>query len=269
MFAAMTPPTMAHAQQQMLGMLTKGIAERIPRITPPINAGFILSFMFVYTFTQSRQALGERGERQSPPPRVPRLCSYTPGPPKPPGGGGGGGAVAPPPLPKIGAPITPPSSVKTKTPTAIASATTIARTAPENGNETPPCSIRSVIAAAPTRRIIGIPMMRLMAAPMPPAIAPSDAPWPGVTVAPVPFTYRKTAKMPPPMAHRQQQLLSNGNADRRPATTPPMSAAFVLGFIFCSHLPQVFVKLWLRNSAATGLSSRPAPIQPRDDEGSG
>src|ERR1043165_3095544 len=65
MVAAMIPPTMAHAQQQMLGMFTKGIAERIPRITPPINAGFILSFMFVYTFTQSRQALGERGERQS------------------------------------------------------------------------------------------------------------------------------------------------------------------------------------------------------------
>src|ERR1043165_8152270 len=65
MFAAMIPPTMGHAQQQMLGMFTKGIAERIPRITPPINAGFILSFMFVYTFTQSRQALGERGERQS------------------------------------------------------------------------------------------------------------------------------------------------------------------------------------------------------------
>src|SRR5437588_2572462 len=51
MFAAIIPPTIAHAQQQMLGMFTKGIAERIPRITPPINAGFILSFMSVYTFT--------------------------------------------------------------------------------------------------------------------------------------------------------------------------------------------------------------------------
>src|SRR5437762_3814411 len=52
MFAAIIPPTIAHAQQQMLGMFTKGIAERIPRITPPINAGFILSFMSVYTFTR-------------------------------------------------------------------------------------------------------------------------------------------------------------------------------------------------------------------------
>jgi hypothetical protein len=51
MLAAMMPPTMAQAQQQMLGMFTKGIAERIPRITPPIRAGFILSFMSVYTFT--------------------------------------------------------------------------------------------------------------------------------------------------------------------------------------------------------------------------
>src|SRR5205085_1612292 len=51
MLAAIIPPTIAHAQQQMLGIFTKGIAERIPRITPPINAGFILSFMSVYTFT--------------------------------------------------------------------------------------------------------------------------------------------------------------------------------------------------------------------------
>src|ERR1043165_2539465 len=77
MFAAMIPPTMAHAQQQMLGMFTKGIAERIPKTTPPINAGFILSFMFVYTFTQSRQALGERGGDSPPPPRSSSLLLHT------------------------------------------------------------------------------------------------------------------------------------------------------------------------------------------------
>src|SRR5687768_190944 len=51
MFAAMIPPTIAQAQQQMFGMLMKGIADRSPRITPPIRAGFSLSFMSVYTFT--------------------------------------------------------------------------------------------------------------------------------------------------------------------------------------------------------------------------
>jgi hypothetical protein len=51
MFAAMIPPTIAQAQQQRLGKFTKGIAERMPNTTPPIKAGFILSFISVYTFT--------------------------------------------------------------------------------------------------------------------------------------------------------------------------------------------------------------------------
>src|SRR5215212_1387319 len=50
MFAAMTPPTIAHAQQQKLTQLMKGIVESRPTITPPIIAGLSLSFMSVYTF---------------------------------------------------------------------------------------------------------------------------------------------------------------------------------------------------------------------------
>src|SRR2546421_5511370 len=89
MFAAIIPPTIAHAQQQMLGMFTKGIAERIPRITPPINAGFILSFMSVYTFTRGdrKTSLGVsvspagRAEDPAPPPPTPLAQRTPPSPP--------------------------------------------------------------------------------------------------------------------------------------------------------------------------------------------
>src|SRR5436305_14028670 len=50
--AAMIPPAIAHAQQQRLGRFTKGIAERMPSTTPPIKAGFILSFISVCTFAR-------------------------------------------------------------------------------------------------------------------------------------------------------------------------------------------------------------------------
>src|SRR5689334_3666562 len=51
MFAPTTPPAIAHAQQQKLTQLTKGIAESRPTMTPPIMAGLSLSFMSVYTFS--------------------------------------------------------------------------------------------------------------------------------------------------------------------------------------------------------------------------
>src|SRR5947209_19553462 len=50
--AAMIPPAIAHAQQQRLGRFTKGVAERMPSTTPPIKAGFILSFIYVCPFAR-------------------------------------------------------------------------------------------------------------------------------------------------------------------------------------------------------------------------
>src|SRR5215204_4607105 len=47
-FAAISPPTSAQMQQQVF---TAGIADRMPRTTPPIIAGLSLSFMSVYTFS--------------------------------------------------------------------------------------------------------------------------------------------------------------------------------------------------------------------------
>src|SRR2546423_2102493 len=122
--AAMIPPAIAHAQQQRLGRFTKGIAERMPSTTPPIKAGFILSFISVYTLArvdplracEAMMITITSHARNS----SFILRPYAPGPPKPAAGGGGGGG-APAPLPRTAAPISPPRAVQ---PTITAATTT-------------------------------------------------------------------------------------------------------------------------------------------------
>src|SRR5437763_4079398 len=112
----MIPPAIAHAQQQRLGRFTKGIAERMPSTTPPIKAGFILSFISVYTlvridppWTGEVKAITFTSPVQNSS-FILRPYAPGPGPPKPAGGGGGGGGGAP--LPRTAAPIRPPRAVQ-------------------------------------------------------------------------------------------------------------------------------------------------------------
>src|SRR5438270_14042446 len=97
----MIPPAIAHAQQQRLGRFTKGIAERMPSTTPPIKAGFILSFISVYTLARvdplracEMLAIANISHARNSS-FILRPYAPGPGPPKPAGGGGGRGAPAP------------------------------------------------------------------------------------------------------------------------------------------------------------------------------
>src|SRR2546423_10798679 len=143
--AARIPPAIAHAQQQRLGRFTKGIAESMPSTTPPIKAGFILSFIYVYTLARidPPRTVEAKATTLTPPVRnssfILRPYAPGPGPPKPAGGGGGGGGGAPAPLPRTAAPISPPRAVQPM----ITTATTTTMNAPS------PASIPAPIAEPP------------------------------------------------------------------------------------------------------------------------